>query len=430
MPLKLKCRCGTTLTVPTQRIGKSVRCPSCSETIVIPLPKPEQQPRSPPQPQSKQQTAQQPEAKSPHVQQPEKSDSPPEPPPEIKKVPPLRDDSPALAEEQSRSRDATEPKKEKPPTEKSQQPASREQSKPEPTKPTTAAKKSPPALKRGHTDKPKPIDSPVASGEKSKPDAAGAATTTPPPLLKPKPLPPVPKTPARPPESAEARSAVLGRHEAPAPAPPETRGAAHPLRKQSSARRGGSTQRLLSQLKMPWKKRAAGKSEAEPDRKSQPTGVVHDPAKRWSAYYLAIGVIIVALFNMGPAFYEGFQAFRLDPPRPVARWAYLAVVVGLLQIAYAFYLIQLPDWGSVWVVAILSLATTTMYAALASAVVFGPDSSLLESLQLTYVVRKKAILWCTIMLSLSALQTYFGGRVAIRWHKAFSIAYPATTQSN
>jgi len=537
MPLKVKCDCGTVLTVPAQRIGKSVRCPSCRETVLIQPPKKEQQPQKPqpskPKPPAKKGSTPTSTAASksderwqtkPVKPKPSKTtladskgedkaiaDSarqdhkdPVEPakktggsqPTEAvdeskpsstdakkpKETEPQKETKREVGEDQSAkavpseshedaqttdelskpaaksseaivdktatpekvSKEETKPKNEaveedptpsrsaradankerRKPVPSNHKEDSKEGKKPKENKPATTAKKLPPALKRASsTEKGKVKESSqtqsrsektTVSDDKSKRPAAKVEKEKKPPPLK----------PTRSPEGTKPAAKVTSAGEKWATVPPLPKPKSKP-RADSKDRPKKDSPKWTSRLKRI--KRSSAKSSEAADEQTVRRGIQHDPAKRWSAYYLAIGVIVVALFNMAPAFYEGFQAFRLDPPRPMARWAYAAVIVGLLQLAYAFYLIQLPDWGSVWVVAILSLAATTMYAALASAVVFGgQDSNLLESLQLNYVARKKAMLWCTIMLTLSAVLTYFGGRLAIRWHKAFSIAYPTT----
>lgn len=313
-------------------------------------------------------------------------------------------------------------------------------------KPATA-RKLPPALRResslGNEKTKEDFKSPSQSEKPTTPtkklpatdsnsESAGASRTQPHAPIKNSPASPSNVKATKPPPPLKPKALVSKTQAVSVAAPKEAKDERPPIRKQPPGLRKSlesrptksSPKQKSRRKKVMRAEKNAGKSEEQ----SPVRGVDHAPAKRWSAYYLAISVIFVGLFNMAPAFYEGFQAFGLDPPRPLARWAYAALVLGLVQIVYAFYLIQLPDWGSVWVVAIFSLATTTLYAALVSAVILGTqDSNLLESLHLSYVSRKKAILWCTIMLSLSALLTYFCGRVGIRWHKAFSIAYPTTT---
>lgn len=542
MPLKVKCRCGTVLTVPAQRIGKSVRCPACRETVVIkPAESKEQRRRSrqskPTGEQSsatKESPAEKPVAGTPAAK---KQTSPKTSsnrkssterfkggeeagsasPRQDQKKPVERDknasetkpaqkaDKPKRADTQSKQSKAAKPDKKLTQT-TDEGPLAKVESdaKKEDTQPGVAATKKPPKKTIEVEDrKPESPDAPESkeSKPKSKTLETKKASNTPDeaklnkdrkkpsprsdkddktqetkvrdakPATTAKKLPPALK---RSPstsknqttencgdrERSEEQRKLKDKFETPSvksekeKQPPPLRSKGAPARKDSqTALDKAKAKPTVPPLHKPTSEpQAAAKRQRQksvPKRSARPKkkdrsrtkgagdragersvlrGVHHDPAKRWSAYYLAIGVIVVALFNMAPAFYEGYDAYRLDPPRPMARWAFAAFVVGLLQLAYAFYLIQLPDWASVWVVAILSLAATTMYAALASVVVFGgQDSNLLESLQLSYVARKKAMLWCTIMLTISAVLTYFGGRIGIRWHKAFSIAYPTKT---
>ena len=124
---------------------------------------------------------------------------------------------------------------------------------------------------------------------------------------------------------------------------------------------------------------------------------------------------------MRAARYSALRSSR----KPVSSraWECVSLLIAAVQLVYAIYLAQLPDWSSVWVVAILSLIVTTLYATLMGAVVFGDsDSLLVRTLELSEPVRRKATLWCVSMVSICALLTYFCGRIGVRWRRAFGIA--------
>ena len=55
------------------------------------------------------------------------------------------------------------------------------------------------------------------------------------------------------------------------------------------------------------------------------------------------------------------QSTELDTPF-VARWALVLFFLGIVQLAYAVYLFQLPDWTTVWVVTVLLLLLAAGYA--------------------------------------------------------------------
>ena len=56
-----------------------------------------------------------------------------------------------------------------------------------------------------------------------------------------------------------------------------------------------------------------------------------------------------------PALAEIGAHLRADSSPGVAPWAYVVLWLGLLQLGYAVYLIQLPDWSSLWTAAQASL---------------------------------------------------------------------------
>jgi hypothetical protein len=156
-------------------------------------------------------------------------------------------------------------------------------------------------------------------------------------------------------------------------------------------------------------------------------GVEHDRSKVLNVYYLGGGLVALALFSMIPGIRDVIDHFRVLESNGVARWAFFVLFVGTVQLAYAFYLVQLPDWSSVWVVAIFSLLLSAAYALLlAITMLGGSDSQIVEFLQLAHLAEKgprevfsRATMWCFVMLSTTSLFTYFSGRVGTKWHHQF-----------
>lgn len=152
-------------------------------------------------------------------------------------------------------------------------------------------------------------------------------------------------------------------------------------------------------------------------------GVEHDPAKLWVAYTLAIALAVIGILNFVPAIFEFVRSN--DPTQaaiPIQRWSYVLLCVGAVQLFYAIYLSQLPDWGTVWVVAILTLIISTGYAMLFGIILLGKDdSAIIHLLALPQHLRDEARLWCFSMLSATGLLTYFCGREGIRWHKVYQM---------
>ena len=149
--------------------------------------------------------------------------------------------------------------------------------------------------------------------------------------------------------------------------------------------------------------------------------------RHWTsaAQGLAGAIVAAALLGIAPGVWDVMEYFRLadsvESPG-IARWAHVVLMLGVVQIAYAVYLFQLPDWTSVWVVTLHSLAMGGLYAlALGGVLVSGPGSWMVgpTGLQLAdQVAGGKAALWCVAMVSLSTVLAFFAGRLARQWRRA------------
>lgn len=137
-------------------------------------------------------------------------------------------------------------------------------------------------------------------------------------------------------------------------------------------------------------------------------------------YQLAAAVLAAAIFAMVPAVWDVVEYLRIPDSPYIARWAFLLLMLGLVQIGYGVYLIQLPDWTTVWVITLYSLAMAAIYA-----MVFGltlitsTDGTLVAALQLQdKVAGGQAALWSLCQASLYTLLAFFAGRMSVRWHRA------------
>lgn len=145
-------------------------------------------------------------------------------------------------------------------------------------------------------------------------------------------------------------------------------------------------------------------------------GVEPTPENRWAAMQLAFWLGALGLFSAAPGLLEiGFRIQHGSFATP--RWALLLLAIGFLQFAYAVYLAQLPDWSSVWVVAIAALAMSTLHAVLLAGTLFGgQQSGLVGLLELhDQLANGRASGWAFILLALTSLLAYFAGRMAVRW---------------
>jgi hypothetical protein len=171
--------------------------------------------------------------------------------------------------------------------------------------------------------------------------------------------------------------------------------------------------------------RVAVSPAAEPEAIAAPKAIAPDPHWRPAVYSLAAGMVTAALFGMVPAVWEAVEYARyLDvagSPQ-VARWALVLFLLGLVQTAYAVYLFQVPDWASVWVVTIYSLALAGAYAMTLGLVLISDIDGFLigqHGLQLAdKLAGGKAALWCLCMVSVSTILAFFAGRLSVQWHRA------------
>jgi len=149
--------------------------------------------------------------------------------------------------------------------------------------------------------------------------------------------------------------------------------------------------------------------------------VEHDWLKRWPVYQLGMWVIAVAVVSVIPALLDVLQHARQADSAGISRWALALLLAAGLQIAYAVYLMQLPDWGTAWVMSLVMLVLATVYAALLGALMLArPQSQFIQFLELgDELPGHQATIWCLMMVILSALLAYFAGRVSFRWRRAY-----------
>ncbi len=150
-------------------------------------------------------------------------------------------------------------------------------------------------------------------------------------------------------------------------------------------------------------------------------GYQPDQEKLGAAYLLAMLVALLGIFSMIPATYDVVRYLSNTDSEFVGRWAFMLFFLGLIHLAYAIYLAQLPDWSSAWVLTGVTLGQGAIYAMLLTAIyLVRGRSQLVQALDLgPYVDNGQAIAWCFIMLLLTGLTAYFCGRVSIRWRRSY-----------
>jgi hypothetical protein len=158
-------------------------------------------------------------------------------------------------------------------------------------------------------------------------------------------------------------------------------------------------------------------------------------AKRVSVYYLAAGLAALALFSVLPAAWNVVEATRAAGRLEADRWALLVMWLALVQLAYAVYLVHLPDWASVWVVSVATLVLAAVYAMLLGVLLWSSgEGGVLALLGLdgaelyrTSGVDRRAV-WCLAMLGLTSLLAYLSGRMSMRWRATYA-ALPVDSAS-
>jgi hypothetical protein len=147
-----------------------------------------------------------------------------------------------------------------------------------------------------------------------------------------------------------------------------------------------------------------------------------DAARTLAVYQLAAALVAAALFSVAPAVWDVVEFLQFTGSPFVARWALMLFFLGVVQLAYAVYLFQLPDWTTVWVVTLFSLLLAAVYAAVLGLVLLSPTDGFLvgnHGLQLAdKLAGGKAALWCLCMVSLSTILAFFAGRQSTAWYRA------------
>ena len=160
--------------------------------------------------------------------------------------------------------------------------------------------------------------------------------------------------------------------------------------------------------------------------------------ERSTVQWLAGIFFLLALFGMGPALlrlvnWSHYWFNDLEDPPGIYCWTAVLLIAGIVQLAYAIYLYQLPDWSTVWVIALVSLFVTTAYTVMLvielQADLMNPVLVMLELHQETISMGKQAA-WCFCVLLVNGTFTYFAGRYGIRWKQDYKQMFASETPSS
>jgi len=137
------------------------------------------------------------------------------------------------------------------------------------------------------------------------------------------------------------------------------------------------------------------------------------------AYTLAGLIGGVALFSVTPAIWEIGDYLSVGEGTGIARWAFLLLMLAGVQIGYAVYVAQLPDWTTAWMASLFSLMLAGAYGMLLGVTVMSKNESrLIQSLELTAnLTHNKAAFWSIAMISAMSLLAWYAGHLAGGWHR-------------
>jgi hypothetical protein len=142
-----------------------------------------------------------------------------------------------------------------------------------------------------------------------------------------------------------------------------------------------------------------------------------------AAFYLAVALAVLAVFGVSPAVWEWFALWQKPEAPATPPWVYALLMVAVLQLAYAVYLAQAPDWSALWTTTIATLAAAAAWATLLGTTLMGRQESMLVTLfrYSDKLAGNRAAMWCFVMLCFTSVLAYFFGLTAVRWQRAYRL---------
>lgn len=450
MPLQIRCQCGRTLTVPEQRAGTQVLCPVCSRVVDIPVagkaetseskkvgettsknkgqqPPPKlSRPVPPPIPSQRPHSAKDAAASSGNE---------PEAPPIQSAAAHAQSSSTSASLKATSSPQQTSASTKPTSAEESQRPADKSRSEKTDSEQSNDTKRpskdaAPRAESNRRSDDPSPP--PVGEKEDVSDDSSSTFKRPSPPSHQSQRAPQPPPRPRR--GSSEAKQSPQNISPTAAAQPPPLPGRSEfgeaagdkatptpPPIEKKQPQPGPATSKSKREDSGETKS-AAETTESEP--KELLRGVEHDPGKKATVYQLGAGMAILALAGLYPAVMEVVRHFQDFESTGIEPWAYFVFLLGGLHLAYALYLVQLPDWSTTWVVMFVAAITATFFAGgLGISLMGSADNEVILAMGLGSLhASGRLSLWCFLMTTLWSTLTYFFTRFSLRWHKAFQLA--------
>ena len=167
------------------------------------------------------------------------------------------------------------------------------------------------------------------------------------------------------------------------------------------ARQAGADRAFFSWLRKLW---------PAAERRLPAGATIPGQAERRRALQLAAVPAGAAVVSLLPLL--GLGHGRLFAPPP---WALAAAFLAVLQVVYALWMINVPDWAAARVQMVVSAILATIYGMLMTLTTITPvNHPLILGLG---DVRRAAPAWCGLMLVLMGAATWFCGRTSARWRR-------------
>ncbi|WP_254510493.1 hypothetical protein [Anatilimnocola floriformis] len=167
--------------------------------------------------------------------------------------------------------------------------------------------------------------------------------------------------------------------------------------------------------------------EPQPAIKTSATPARPKKSQRPMVWPLAVALLAATFISIAPAVWELSDYFRSAGAFTVSSWVFLLLMLGMVQFATVVLLAQVPDWASVWMVTLQSLAFAAIYAALLGLTIMtSGETSLVSTLQLDQqYATGKAQPWCIFLAAVYACLAFFAGRMSAQWRKRHAIQHAA-----
>ncbi|MBN2472966.1 MAG: hypothetical protein JXB62_00060 [Pirellulales bacterium] len=131
---------------------------------------------------------------------------------------------------------------------------------------------------------------------------------------------------------------------------------------------------------------------------------------RWLALILGLAVA----FSVCPVVYQA--QWNLST---AGGWARIVVLVGAVQSVYIAWMLNRPDWASMWVVMLVFAAVSALYGMASAMALSWPEH---EPMPLGMeTIRRPARAWCGAVLLTTSLATYLCGRTSAKWRRQFDL---------